>query len=106
MADLRGTGVRLLAALRAADDRIEAIQAEWDTLPHLPGGGIAQDIRDAWRARRHQAEAEREAVARRVWGYFEGNNARGHYTGPGQATALEIAAWTISRLAWRYRSRS
>lgn len=78
-------GVQLLTALRAADDRIKAVWAEWDTLPRTEGGWILQEIRDAFQDRLHQAHADREAIASKTWAYFDG---------PG-ATAEEHAAWTL-----------
>ncbi|HEV8275466.1 MAG TPA: hypothetical protein VGQ26_07195 [Streptosporangiaceae bacterium] len=95
-------GEKLLIALHDADDRIDAVLAEWDTLPRAPGATwIPQEIRDAHRARRHQGEAERQAVAFQVWGYFEGPSARGRYDGPERPTAEELAAWTFLT-HWRY----
>jgi hypothetical protein len=99
---MTGTGARLLAALHAADDRIRAVEAEWDTLPRAPGATwIPQEIRDAHRARCHQAGAERQAVAYQVWGFFEGPSALGRYDGPERPTAEELAAWTFLT-HWRY----
>jgi hypothetical protein len=90
-------GGQLLAALRAADDRIDAVWAEWDTLPRVPGGGILREIRDAFWDRLHKAQADRAAIAKATWAYFRGPD----------ASAEEYAAWWImdQRWAWRWKSR-
>ncbi len=66
----------LLAAVRAGDDAIDAVWAEWPTLPRNPGGWIDKDIRDAFYARLEQAQAARAEAARQAWAYLGG---RGDY---------------------------
>jgi hypothetical protein len=90
-----GIGARLYAAVAAADDRIDALWAEWATLPRLAGGGIDPAIRQDFWDRLHQAQAERAEAASRCWGYFEGP----------ECTALERAAWQlwdIHKRRWAY----
>ncbi len=87
-----GRGAELYAAVRAADDAIKAVWAEWDRLPRNPGGWIDREVRDAFDARLHQAQDAREEAASQCWGYFGG---RGTYTGPGHAPAEELAAWWL-----------
>jgi hypothetical protein len=95
-------GEKLLTALHAADARIDAVRAEWDTLPRAPGATwIPQEIRDAYYDRLHQAEAERETAASQLWGYMEGPG-RGRYDGPERPTAEELAAWQFFT-DWKYR---
>lgn len=99
---MTSTGWQLINALHDADDRIKAVQAEWDTLPRAPGATwIPQDVRDAHYDRLHQAQDDRQAVASQTWGYFEGPSGRGHYDGPERPTAEELAAWTFLT-HWRY----
>jgi hypothetical protein len=87
-----GRGARLIEAVTAGDAAIAAIRAEWDRLPRNPGGWIDQEVRDDHWARLQQAQADREAAASQCWGYFED---RGNYTGPGHATAEELAGWQL-----------
>jgi hypothetical protein len=87
-----GRGADLIAAVRAGDQAIKSVWAEWDRLPRHEGGWIDQEIRDAFWERLHQAQSVREEAASQCFGYFEG---RGNYTGPGQATAEELAAWQL-----------
>ncbi len=87
-----GHGAELLAAVRAGDDTIRSVQAEWDRLPRNDGGWINLEIRTAYYGRLEQAQAARALAARECWAYFEG---RDGYTGSGQATAEELAAWRL-----------
>lgn len=77
-----GTGARLYAGLVAADDAITALWAEyheWDDQ-----GRTGPFPRDFW-DRLHQAQAERQEIADRVWAYFEGP----------ECTVLEAVAWRL-----------
>ena len=91
-----GRGAELIAAVRAGDDAIAMVWAEWKRLPRHENGAIDQDIGDDFWNRLHQAQDAREEAASQLWGYFEGPP-RGNYTGPGQASAEELAAWLLYR---------
>jgi hypothetical protein len=94
-----GRGAELLDAVHAGDAAIRATWAEWDRLPRHADGSIDKTLRDEFWARLEHAQQTREAAASQCWGYFEGR--RGRYTGPGEATAEEIAGWQLlQRRSW------
>lgn len=92
-----GRGADLIAAVRAGDEAIKAVWAEWP-LPRNEGGWVDLAVRDAFWGRLEQAHATRAEAASQCWGYFTD---RGNYTGPGEATAEELAGWLLlQRRTW------
>ena len=88
-----GRGLELLGELAAADAVIApdgVLWTEWDTKICV-WGGSSQAIRDDFYARQSRAQADRQAIANRVWEYFERD-----------ATAEERAAWELMDPRWQH----
>jgi hypothetical protein len=86
-------GADLLAELADADAAITECWHDWDVMLYAHRAtGTPQADRDAWYDRLTQVQDARQAIADKVWGYFQGQ----------EATAEEQAAWTLWDPRWQH----